>query len=98
MWSWLCGSNEAREVILYTRQGCHLCDDALAVLRDAARSHPLALRQVDIDTDPTLVAEYGLCVPVVLIDGKVRFRGIVNPVLLHRILRAAPQRENAPAP
>jgi predicted thioredoxin/glutaredoxin len=75
-------------VVLYTRQGCHLCDDAWAVLQRAHRRYGFALSQVDIDGDPDLAQRYGLEVPVVLIDGRVRFRGIVNPVLLERLLRA----------
>jgi len=42
--------------------------------------------------DPALAERYGLTVPVVAVDGKVRFKGVVNPVLLERLLAA--QREN----
>jgi glutaredoxin len=76
---------------MYTRQGCHLCDDAWALLERSAERHRLTLRQIDIDTDPTLVEQYGLCVPVVVIDGRERFRGVVNEVLLERELRAGGQ-------
>lgn len=68
---------------LYTRKNCHLCDDALAVL---AR-HGLRPTIVDIDRRPELLAEFGECVPVVEIDGKVRFRGRVNELLLRRLLK-----------
>ena len=70
------------DVILYTRQGCHLCDAALAVLR----RHGLEPLLVDIDNDPVLRERYNECVPVVEIDGKERFRGRVNDVLLQRLL------------
>jgi glutaredoxin len=73
----------APEVKLYTRQGCHLCDDAKAVL---AR-HGLVPQEIDIDVDPQLVERYTTCVPVVEIDGKERFRGRVDEVLLRRLLR-----------
>ena len=76
------------EVILYTRQGCHLCDDAL----DLLRRHGLAPQLIDIDSDPQLVQQYDCCVPVVVMDGKVRFRGGVNEVLLRRLLRRNPDR------
>jgi len=69
---------------LYTRQGCHLCDDALAVLQ----RHGVSPRLVDIDADPALRERYNECVPVVEINGKERFRGRVNEVLLARILAA----------
>ena len=71
----------AHSIILYTRAGCHLCDDAAAVL---AR-YGLAPQRVDIDADPALRERYNYCVPVVVIDGKERFRGRVNEVLLKRI-------------
>jgi glutaredoxin len=69
-------------VVLYTRQGCHLCDEAAAVLR----RHGLRPEAVDIDADPALRQRYTDCVPVVEIDGRERFRGRVNEVLLRRIL------------
>ena len=71
-----------RETILYTRQGCHLCDDAHALLV----RHGLTPQLVDIDDDPALVQRYTDCVPVVVIDGQERFRGRVNEVLLRRLL------------
>ena len=75
-------------VTLYTRTGCHLCDDAHALLV----RHGLRPRLVDIDADPELRERYNHCVPVVEIDGQERFRGRVNEVLLKRILarRATP--------
>jgi glutaredoxin len=70
-------------VILYTRIGCHLCDDA----RTTLNSHGLDPAIVDIDADPALRDLFNTCVPVVEIDGKVRFRGKVDPVLLRRLLQ-----------
>lgn len=69
-------------VTLYTRTGCHLCEEAQAML---AR-HGLAPVLIDIDADPVLRERYNECVPVVVIDGKERFRGRVNEVLLKRLL------------
>lgn len=70
------------DVVLYTRVGCHLCDDAQGLLE----MHGLTPRLVDIDADGALRERYNDCVPVVEIDGKVRFRGRVDPVLLRRLL------------
>jgi glutaredoxin len=72
---------------MYTRAGCHLCDEARAQLENAQKEHGFALELVDVDSDPELREAHGDCVPVVLVDGKVRFRGRVNPVLLRRLLR-----------
>lgn len=73
-------------IVMYTRQGCHLCEQAWQQLQQARKRHGFALRQMDIDNDPELAREYAECVPVVTIDGKVRFRGSVNRVLLERLL------------
>ena len=43
---------------------------------------------VDIDERPDLLADYNTCVPVVVIDGKARFRGKVDRLLLERLLQA----------
>ena len=70
LWNWLTGrrpSTAPTEVILYTRQGCHLCVDALAVLEVAGRRYVLAIQSVDVDSDPELAARYGLEVPVVVV-------------------------------
>jgi len=79
---------EPHRVVMYTRRGCPLCDEAWALLEQAARSHALTLEKLDVDSDSSLAARYGLEVPVVEIDGKVRFRGHVNSVLLMRLLRS----------
>ena len=71
------------EATLYTRHGCHLCDQAKAVLV----RYGLRPSEIDIDADPALTAKYNHCVPVVLIGGKERFRGRINEVLLRRLLR-----------
>jgi glutaredoxin len=76
------------QVVLYTRRGCHLCEEVWQRLEAARRRHDFALTAVDVDTDPELADRYGLCVPVVTVNGTVRFRGAVNPVLLERLLRA----------
>jgi glutaredoxin len=70
-------------VVVYSRAGCHLCDDAVALLRE----NGLQPEVIDIDGDPNLHSRYDTCVPVVVIDGRERFRGLVNPVLLRRLLR-----------
>ena len=73
-------------VVLYTRQGCHLCEQAWRQLEQARQRHGFTLQQVDIDDDPDLVRAYGECVPVVTMNGKIRFRGAINRVLLERLL------------
>lgn len=54
-------------VLLYTRVGCHLCDDARVVVERVCGS---SYDEVDIDTDPELVARFGEQVPVTFVDGR----------------------------
>jgi hypothetical protein len=82
------GTHRFREVILYTRRGCHLCEVARETLLSFTPTLPVP-REVDIDADPALHARFSACVPVVEIDGKIRFRGRVNEVLLRRLIAAS---------
>jgi hypothetical protein len=75
-------------LLFYTRQNCHLCIAAWRQMEAAQRRHGFTLEAIDVDTQPELAAQYGNCVPVVTANGKIRFRGAVNPVLLDRLLRA----------
>jgi len=70
------------ETLLYTRPGCHLCDDAKELLE----RYGLIVQSVNIDDSPELVERFDTCVPVVVIDGKERFRGRVSEILLRRLL------------
>ena len=72
---------------LQPRQCC-CCHKALDVLQDAQRRFGFAIEEVDIDRDPELVLKFDTEVPVVAVNGKVRFRGVVNPALLERLLLA----------
>ena len=78
-------------VIIYSRPGCHLCDDAKQVLREAG----LSFAEVDIDCDPQLRQQYNEEVPVVFIAGRKAFKYRVEPLELARRVAAASQ--DAPA-
>lgn len=56
-------------VVVYTRQGCHLCDDALAVVAPLAAEAATTVRLVDVDDDAVLRDRFGELVPVVEVDG-----------------------------
>ena len=75
-------------VTVYTRKECCCCHKAIDVLNKYRRKYALQIEQIDIDSDPALAAAHGMNVPVVAIEGKVRFRGVVNPVLLERLLES----------
>lgn len=56
-------------VVLYTRVGCHLCDEARTVVAAVCAERDAVWVEVDIDTDPELVRRYTDEVPVTLVDG-----------------------------
>jgi len=76
-------------VVLYTRPGCHLCDLARETLERHQDVLPSPI-EIDIDTDPELQDRFSTCIPVVEFDGKIRFRGRVNEILLRRLIAATP--------
>jgi hypothetical protein len=80
-------------MVLYTRKGCHLCDEAVELIRSYRRWLP-AMTLTDIDSDPALVTQFGTCVPVVALDDKVRFRGKVNETLLRRLIEGTSPAED----
>ena len=65
----------AVSVVLYTRQGCHLCEEALLLLRLHKKAYHLMIEEIDIDSDPALAAAYGEMVPVIAL-GKAPSRGL----------------------
>jgi glutaredoxin len=67
---------------------CPCCLPVVSLLESRRERHGFTLELIDVGSDPKLVAFVGAAVPVVTINGKVRFRGMVNPVLLDRLLEA----------
>jgi predicted thioredoxin/glutaredoxin len=73
------------EVVLVTRQGCHLCDEALASLRSLGVEPELR----DVDSDDQLHELYDWRVPVVMVDGRVIAEGKVDRDNLSEALKPA---------
>jgi thiol-disulfide isomerase/thioredoxin len=73
---------------LYSRPGCHLCDEMKIVVQRVARSasEPVTVEVVDIETDATLEARYGLEIPVLLMNGRKVAKFRVTEAELTRIL------------
>lgn len=59
-----------RTVTLYGREGCHLCEEARAVLLDLRSRVPFELLEVDIESDDALHRRYLERIPVVALDGR----------------------------
>jgi glutaredoxin len=69
-----------RQVVLYTREGCCLCDDAREILDAVHARNPsaFAVQERDIDTDDALLRAYLERIPVVTIDGDETFELFVD--------------------
>jgi glutaredoxin len=82
-------------LVVYTRPGCHLCDDALELLADYSPWLPTP-EEIDIDPHPALKARHGEWIPVVEIDGRERFRGRIDEPLLRRLIDNTPPLDQIP--
>lgn len=71
---------------LYSRPGCHLCDEMKAVVTSVGRFVPFALEEIDISTDPQLEALYGLEIPVLFVGEKKVAKYRVAEEALRRLL------------
>jgi hypothetical protein len=73
---------------LYSRPGCHLCEEMKAIVVRVARSVPVALEEIDISESADLETAYGLEIPVLLVNGKLAAKYRVTEDELRRILAA----------
>jgi glutaredoxin len=65
-------------VTLYGKPGCHLCDDARAVVRQALAGRDAELDEVDVTLDPVLERRYAERIPVLALDGEELFEYFVD--------------------
>lgn len=72
---------------LYSRPGCHLCDEMKTTIERVAQSIPLTLDVVDISANAALETRYGLEIPVLLVEGQKAAKYRVTERELTRILQ-----------
>ncbi len=77
----------SRQVTLYTREDCSLCEEMKGVVREVAAEIPLEVEEVDVDHDPDLRERLGSEVPVLFINGRKAFKYRVVARELKRKLR-----------
>lgn len=77
------------ELVLYSRPGCHLCDEMKGLIAQVLGDFEASLREVDVSTDPALEADYGEQIPVLLVDGKKAFKYRTTRDALRERLRRA---------
>lgn len=73
-------------VTLYTREGCHLCDEANAVMLPIIARHEAELREIDIDDDAELRAMYNDSVPVIFVGADFFARHRVDAAKFEKAL------------
>ena len=78
-----------RDVTLYTRPGCHLCDEVKAAIAPLLREFGATLREVDIDEDAVLRERHGWDVPVIYIGAHKAAKHRVDLAQFRRQLRDA---------
>jgi glutaredoxin len=79
-------------IVVYTRQNCPLCQEAETLLQREQERLGFHLQWVNVDQNQALKALHGDWVPVVEINGEVRFRGQINSVLWQRLMQALARR------
>ena len=78
----------APRVRLYTRPGCHLCDEARAVVARVCAELGEEYDEVSVDDDPELQRRFGEEVPVTFVDGRQHDFWRVSEARLHAALQA----------
>jgi glutaredoxin len=71
-----------REIILYSRNGCHLCEDAKDVLVLLQEEFEFHLQEIDIDQSDELTEKFGLYIPVIEVDGEIVQYGNIDHISL----------------
>jgi len=79
-------SRTSPTVTLYTRPGCHLCEDAKSIIGPLLAEFGATLREVDIDTDARLTDEFGHDIPVVFINDRKAAKHRIDPEQFRRQL------------
>ena len=78
---------EVIRVDIYSRPGCHLCDEAMEVVERVRQRYPFELHRINVETDPALEALYGMEIPVITINGNKAFKYRVAEADLERKVR-----------
>jgi glutaredoxin len=77
------------DVTIYSRPGCHLCEEAKAQIAPVLQEFNARLTEINIDEDPDLRARYDYDVPVIFLGARKAAKHSIDPVQFRRQLRAA---------
>ena len=81
-----------RDVTLYSRPGCHLCEEAKAAIAPLVREFGVVLREVNIDEDAILKERYGWDIPVIFIGAHKAAKHRIDVAQFRRQLEEARSR------
>ena len=76
-----------RSLTVYSKPGCHLCEDALVVLSGLQPEWALRIHVIDISGDPALMRKYGLRIPVIVVDGRIELEAPITARAVRKALR-----------
>ena len=77
-------------IVLFGKDGCHLCEEARELLIELERSYRFMLEEVDIQSDPVLFRRYDVRIPVLLIDRSLEVDAPVTREKVESALRKSP--------
>jgi glutaredoxin len=78
-----------RDITIYSRPGCHLCEEAKAQIAPLLKEFSARLTEIDIDADPDLRARYDYDVPVIFLGARKAAKHRVDVAQFRRQLRDA---------
>ncbi|MDA8234632.1 MAG: glutaredoxin family protein [Clostridia bacterium] len=73
-------------ITIYSKDECSLCDKAKAIVEKVAQDYPLEIEMFDITTDPVIFEKYKYQIPVIAINGEIKFISKVSEFWLRREL------------
>ena len=79
-------------VIIYSKPGCHLCEEAKAAIQAAGCDEEYELEEINIEIDLDLLRRYRFEIPVITIDGVEAFKNRVSSEEFRKAIRAAKTR------
>ncbi|HEY5885615.1 MAG TPA: glutaredoxin family protein [Pyrinomonadaceae bacterium] len=72
--------NPVPRVVIYSRPGCHLCEEAKKVIKASGYREEYTLEEINIESDAELLRRYRFDIPVITINGEEAFRHRVSAV------------------
>ena len=83
-------SSAKAQVVIYSRPGCHLCDEAKQAIEAAQCLGEYTLEEINIESAPDLLRRYQFDIPVITINGVEAFRHrLTSEAFRERLLRSS---------